>query len=106
MGNDQQRPKHAMSVIEPFWEYMGGNAYAPGGASVAVPVPSRATAFTIAANGGDVYYAVNLGFAGTDAPGFVAQNWHWAEGPLSNLDTLHIYAAADVKVHISFYREV
>ena len=107
MGTDQQKPMHAASVILPFLQYMGGNVYTPNGVSTNVPVPSRATAFTIAANGGDVYYAINQGFAGLTSPGFVPQSWHWVEGPLSNMTTLHVYSAAGAtKVHVSFYCEV
>lgn len=106
MGADQQKPKHAQSVIAPFWQYLAGGAYTPNGASTNVPVPSRATTFFISANGGAGYWAVNQGFANDTSPGFVGENLTSGEVALSNMLTLHVFAAASVKLHIRFYCEV
>jgi hypothetical protein len=52
-----------------------------------------------------VYYAINAAFAGLTSPGYVPADGAQVVGPLSNLNTLHIYGVAGSVAHIQFFRE-
>ena len=82
-------------AIEPL-AYKGGETLTPNGASTACTIPAGTNMAAIAANGGDVYYAINPGAGNASAasPGFVKDGQHWVVGPLSNLAGLKVYTAA------------
>lgn len=86
-------------------EYLGGECIALAGAADEATIPAGATMALISAEGGAVYYAVNDVDADGDSPGYVpADNLRFVYS-ISNLETLHVYGAADVKAHIEYYRE-
>ncbi len=92
-------------AVEPL-AYKGGETLTPNGKSTACTIPSGANMVAIAANGGDVYYAINpgAGAASAASPGFVKDGQHWIVGPLSNLTALKVYTAAGAaKAHIEYY---
>lgn len=90
----------------PYWEYISGETITPAGASTAVTIPSSARSFIVSAEGGAAYYAINAAFATAASPGYVPGGGSATVGPLSNLNTLHVWAAAGVTVHIMFFREM
>jgi len=97
--------KDASRVQLPYWEYIGGESITLAGASQAVTIPSSARSFIISAETGAVYYAINAGFAGLTSPGYIPVDGSAVAGPLSNLNTLHIYGVAGSMAHIQFFRE-
>jgi len=92
-------------AVEPL-AYKGGETLTPNGVSTACTIPEGTNMAVIAANGGDVYYAINpgAGAASAASPGFVKDGQHWIVGPLSNLTALKVYTAAGAaKAHIEYY---
>lgn len=88
----------------PEWIYLGGEAIEPASVSVTAALPSDATIFTIAAEGGDVYYTINHPASAT-SPGFVPQDVVVKMGPIGNLNSLQVYAGAQVVAHLQYFRE-
>lgn len=92
-------------VIEAGTTYLGGQTLAPNTQSTAATLPAGTTTICISAEGGPVYYRVNGTSASADAPGYVPEDgWRVVLG-VANLTALHVYAAADVKAHLEYYRD-
>lgn len=92
-------------TVEPM-EYKGGETLTPNGTSTACTIPSGANMAVIAANGGDVSYAINpgAGAASAASPGFVKDGQHRLVGPLSNLTGLKVFTASGTaKAHVEYY---
>ena len=92
-------------VYLPRWQYRGGQTILPAGASVAATVPSGAHIFEIRAEGGPAYYEINGASASANSHGYVADGGGAVVGPLSNLNSLHVFAAVGDTVHIQYYEE-
>lgn len=88
----------------PEWIYLGEETITPDSASVAATLPSTATIFKIAAEGGGVYYTINHP-ASANSGGFVPQNMIDTVGPLGNLNSLQVYATGQVVAHLQYFRE-
>lgn len=97
--------KDANRVQLPYWEYIEGLSIILAGVSQVVAVPSSARSFIVSAEAGPVYYALNAAFAVAASPGYVPTGGSATVGPLSNLDSLHIWGAAATVAHIQFFRE-
>ena len=89
----------------PRWLYIAGETLTPGAASTVVTIPSDADIIEIAANGEDVYYAINAVFAGLASPGYIASGGREIVGPLGNWTSLYIYQVAGGTTHIQWFRE-
>lgn len=92
-------------VYLPRWIYVTGEVLTPGAVSTVVTVPSEADIVEIAANGQDVYYAINLGFAGLASPGYIASGGREIIGPLGNWTNLYVYQVAGGTTHVQWFRE-
>ena len=89
----------------PHWEYLGGQVIAGDGGSQAATLPANTQIFEIDAEGGNIQYAINLGFAPPAASGFCPENAARIQGPLENLTALAVNMAVGVTAHILYYRE-
>jgi hypothetical protein len=86
--------------------YTGGETLTPNGSSTACTLPSGTNFVVIAAESGDIYYAINPGAnaASASSAGYIANGTHWVIGPLASLTSLKVYAAAgSAKAHCEYY---
>ena len=88
----------------PHWEYLGMEMLEPDGGSVDATIPAQANIIQIRARAGDLYFQPNLGFANTNSM-FLPENAAELLGPLGNLNTFSVFAAAGVYAHIMYFRE-
>ena len=96
---------YAQEVTNPI-AYTGGETLTPNGSSTACTLPTNTNYAVIAAEGGDVYYAINpgAGAAAATSAGYIASGTHWIVGPLTSLTSLKVYAAAgSAKAHCEYY---
>lgn len=85
-------------------QYLTGITVNPNGASTEVAIPRDCQFVEIRANGGAIYFQINGIAASATSPGYVADGAFEYLGPLCNLNSLHVFAAAGVLVGINFYR--
>ena len=87
-------------------KYLGGEVLTPNGSSATCTLPTGTNAVILAANGQDIYYAINAsGDAAATSPGFVKDGTHWMVGPLTNLTSLKVFAASGSgKCHLEYYQ--
>lgn len=88
----------------PHWKYLGLEMLDPNGASVDATIPAGANIVQIRARGGDIYYQPNLGFANANSM-YLPTGGADIVGPISNLDSLHVYGLAGAYAHISYFCE-
>lgn len=91
-------------VYLPLWYYLGGEALAGNDASQNINLPAAAQVVEIRPEGGAVYFAIN-GAASANSGGYIPEDGAEIIGPLANLDSVGVYAAAGVTVHILYFRE-
>lgn len=85
--------------------YLGGESIEPDGSSAAATLPDGTTTVIISAEGGAAYYELNGTDADASSPGYVPEDGFRAVLGVSNLETLFVYAAASVIVHLEYYQD-
>lgn len=97
------RDKHgkAASWVQQYpMNYLGGEALTSGGLA---NIPSKANAFSIAAETGPVYYAINAPTVTTDSPGYCPDGAVRLEGPIGNLSQLAVLPSGGGIAHIQYW---
>lgn len=96
----------ASRVQLPYWQYVSGYTETnPDNHEVVLPQPSEGLSMVIASEDGKSYYAINAGFANTNAPGYIPTDGERTIGPLGNLTSLYVSGASAI-VHFQFFREI
>ena len=93
------------AVYLPHWYYLNQTSIAGNDASQAVALPNGTQVVEIRPEGGAVYFAINADFAQANSGGYIPEDGAEIIGPLANLNSLHVFAATGVTVHILFFRE-
>jgi hypothetical protein len=86
--------------------YLGVEILTPNNSSTACTLPTGTNCAILAAEGGDIYYAINpgAGAAAATSPGYIQSGNHWFIGPLSNLTSLKVFGATGTeKAHVEYY---
>lgn len=92
----------------PHWEYLGGERIdLDTDDKVAATLPNNCTIVEIRARGQALYYILNDANPSQAAPGYIPADGGEILGPLSNLNDLWFYSAADgAYAHVMYFREV
>ncbi|KKN52724.1 hypothetical protein LCGC14_0609610 [marine sediment metagenome] len=90
------------------WKYLGKEniTFSGAGVSEVATLPNHTEIFSIVAEGTVVLFEINGSLANLDSAGYIPSNSGQAIGPLSNLNSLHVYGVTISGIaHIQYYRD-
>lgn len=91
-------------VYLPLWEYLSQESVDGNDASQNLNIPASAQIVEIRAESGAVYFSINS-FAQASSGGYIPQDGAEIIGPLTNLNSIGVWAATGTVVHVLYFKE-
>ena len=98
-------PSYYRDTIPFRMSYLGGSTAACGTTSTQVTIAAGAHFALIHAEGGAIYWGINIGSATTLSPGYAAEDLTGIIPSIDNLGTLFVIGAGTAAIaHVEFYQ--
>jgi hypothetical protein len=91
-------------VYLPPWRYLTEETITGDGTSQNLNLPTNAHIVEMRPEGGAMYYSIN-GMAQASSGGYIPGDGGGIIGPISNLNSVGVWAADSVVIHVIYYRE-